>query len=68
MIILECIYKTPNPPPPNSSHSTTQDFNWDADKLPYDHHSLYGVVAPRAVWSTDNLDYNWCVQYSHLSL
>lgn len=39
-------------------------FNEDVDKLPYDHHQLVSLVAPRALLVLGNPDYEWLAEES----
>ena len=39
-------------------------FNNDVAKLPYDHHELMAMVAPRALFVTGNPDYEWLADES----
>jgi hypothetical protein len=39
--------------------SSLSQFANSANKLPYDHHSLLGLVAPRGLLIIENTDYQW---------
>jgi hypothetical protein len=39
--------------------SSLSQFSNSASKLPYDHHSLLGMVAPRGLLIIENTDYQW---------
>lgn len=39
--------------------SFKNNFNTKVDKIPYDHHELIGLIAPRAVLILGNPDYEW---------
>lgn len=39
--------------------SFKNNFNSKVDKIPYDHHELIGLIAPRAVLMLGNPDYEW---------
>jgi hypothetical protein len=39
-------------------------FSNDVEKLPYDHHELMAMVAPRALFVTGNPDYTWLADES----
>jgi len=46
------------------SSNFDQFANSSVDRLPFDHHSLGALVAPRAMFVIDNLGYDWLGPFS----
>jgi hypothetical protein len=44
--------------------SGLSQFNYAVTKLPYDHHELMAMIAPRALFVTGNPDYEWLADES----